>query len=153
MFRKKMMTSFLMVTAGALLLAGWAPEASARRSGWGVGAIFRDDFDFGMQARWNRLGGGRITLVPQLGYFFDDGAMDANFDGHLTLKKGSEEKPLNIYALGGVNWVTDFDFGEVGFNVGGGIDKDFSAGLGGFAEIKYVISDADGMALTAGIHF
>ena len=150
--RIRQFMSLVMVAVGATLMLGWVPEASARRTGFGVGAIFRDNFDFGLQARWNRRGGERFTVVPQIGYFFDESVMDANIDLHFGLKGGADEG-INLYALAGLNWVTDFDFGEVGANLGGGLNKDLNESLNGFAELKYVVGDADGLALTLGVHF
>jgi hypothetical protein len=134
--------------AAAALLAGWAPQASARGN-LGAGVMFRNDLDFGVQGRWTGRGGDRLSIVPQFGYFFDDEFFDINLDAHLAL--GGQEK-TSFYALGGVNWLTDFDDSEIGVNLGGGLAHPLSGSITGFLEVKYVISDADGLALQAGIH-
>ena len=41
----------------------------------------------------------------------------------------------------------------VGLNLGGGADFPLSENLAGFGEVKYVISNYDGLAITAGIKF
>lgn len=147
--RIRFLTPLVFTVAAAALLAGWAPQASARGQ-FGAALMFREDVDFGAQLRWTKAGSGKINIVPQAGYFFDDSFFDANLDLHLAL--GGEES-TSFYALGGLNLVTDFDNSEFGANLGAGLAHGLTENLTGFAELKYVISDLDGLALALGVHF
>jgi opacity protein-like surface antigen len=143
-----------MMLAVVLLGIGSGSEVEARRK-WGAGIMFREDQDFGVQARYSggRIGK-RLGLVVQGGYFFDNEFADFSADLHLPIKVSeAEEEGATIYALGGANLLTDFDETEFGFNLGAGADYPLGASLAGYGEIKYVFSDADGFALQLGVHF
>ena len=127
------MTRKLVVLLGAaVLLASAATEASAMQGRFGGAAMFRDDLDFGVQARWTRGPGEKVSLVPQVGYFFDSDALDSVLDVHYTL---NQKDP------------------KFGLNLGAGLSKDLTTCLNGFVEVKYVISDWDGLALHLGLSF
>ncbi len=145
-------TRKLVVFLGAaVLLATAATEASAMRGRFGAAVMFRDDLDFGAQARWTRGPGEKVNLVPQVGYFFDAEALDADLDVHYTLNQ--KDPKTRLYILGGGNLVTDFDDSKFGLNLGAGLSKDLTTSLNGFVEVKYVVSDWDGLALHLGLSF
>jgi len=149
--RPSMTRKLLVLFGAAVLLTTAATEASAMRGRFGAAMMFREDADFGAQARWTRGPGEKVNLVPQVGYFFDDELLNVDLDFHYTVNQ--KDPKTRLYVLGGGDLLTDFDDSEFGLNLGAGLSKDLTTSLNGFVEVKYVISDYDGLALHLGLSF
>lgn len=92
---------------------------------------------------------------------FEQTVWELNFNGNYLFYS---EEELLLYGLGGIN-ITSISFdqsnqgysasgsdSEFGLNIGGGLE--YGVGFGDlFAELKYVISDADQLAVGAGVRF
>lgn len=110
-----------------------------------------------------------IDLAAGLSWFFPDetsgGGVDvrSNFwmidvDGHYNFDMGSG---LRLYPLAGVNFTTarvkinsnSSSNSEIGLNIGGGAAFQLSDPLAAFAEIKYILGDADQAVFGFGILF
>jgi hypothetical protein len=131
------------------MVIGSAPVANAA-SRFGLAAMFRSDVDFGIQGRMTAPLSGKVMIVPQFGYFFDPELFDLNLDFQLGL---TQEDKIDIYGFAGPNLATDFDDSEFGINVGAGLATPIGDSMQGFVELKYVISDLDGVALHLGLNF
>ncbi|HEX7880818.1 MAG TPA: hypothetical protein VF720_15505 [Candidatus Eisenbacteria bacterium] len=135
------------------MMALGAGMFSTAHAGFGIGGMFREDADFGIQGRFKTAAGKKLMIVPQFGYFFDDEFFDADVDLHLDFKNSGK---MNFYGLGGVDLIADSDFDntEFGINAGAGLSTplgDSAKSL--FFEAKYVFSDFDGFGLNFGIMF
>ncbi|TPW14058.1 MAG: hypothetical protein FD129_1151 [bacterium] len=150
-FRFPMAPRLAIVLGAALLTVAMATDAFALRGRLGAAAMFREDADFGAQIRWTRGPGEKLNLVPQAGYFFDDELFDFNLDLNYTVNQKDEK--TRFYVLGGGNLITDFDGSDAGINLGAGLSKDLTTSLNGFVELKWVLSDLDGLALHLGLSF
>lgn len=101
-----------------------------------------------------------ISGSASFGIFFPQNYdwWELNADGHYHFLK---ETDLNVYGLAGLNYTTfSIDFGpagsvsnsEVGLNIGGGAE--FGINFADFyTELKYVLGNADQLALSAGLRF
>lgn len=117
------------------------------------------------------------VIVPNINFFFTDketqtvfvppfgtattevknGLTTINIDGHYLFPMNDDR--LDLYPLAGLNFSIvrvefegfDDSTTEVGLNLGGGGQFEFTDLLTGFAEIKYVISDADQLVIGAGV--
>lgn len=98
-------------------------------------------------------------------YFFEDVVnwWDLNFDAHYNFA-GDDDG--DFYAIGGINIThigVDVDFGpfgsfgasstEFGLNLGAGYERRFSDSLCGFGELKYIVSSANQLVISAGVLF
>ncbi len=140
---------FILLTAALLTLA---VPALAETRGWGAGLMLFDG-EFGVQGRkdfW--LGGDISQITGQAGVLFaSDVVLDLSVDYHFNIK--SDSGTSRFYPLVGLNFKTDFDFSEFGVNAGGGVNFMLTEKLAAFAELKYVISDWDGLGIAAGVYF
>jgi hypothetical protein len=141
--------AFASILGAAFMVCGAASDAAAANR-FGVAAMFRSDVDFGIQGRMTAPLTDKVDIVPQAGYFFDPEFWDFNLDFQLGL---AQEEKLDIYGFAGPNLATDFDNSEFGINIGAGLATPLTDSLQGFAELKYVISDLDGIALHLGLNF
>jgi opacity protein-like surface antigen len=146
-----MKTARLMLLSALLLTT--AASASAATRGWGVGAgVF--DGDFAAQVRkdfW--LGGDISQITGQAGIFFPGETsfrLDADYHFMIQTSEGSTSR---FYPLGGVSFAFNSDHAKFGLNLGGGVNFMLTETTAGFAELKYILSDWDGFAITAGIYF
>jgi len=125
--------------------------ASAEVKGWGLGAGVMDG-DFGVQLRkdfW--LGGDISAITGQAGaYFHNTTTFRIDADYHFILNPG---KTSRFYPLAGLQFAFNSDAVKLGINAGGGVNFMLTDKLAAFGEVKYVIGDWDGWALTAGIYF
>lgn len=134
--RLAVLTSLLMLVLATSAHAGIAPVASL------------DDFDdFGFGARMTLpfpITGSSLDLGGT--YFLDGEYVAFDADIHLSLDNSA------LYPLGGVQFATDFDFGDFRFNLGGGYG--FPLGkLGAFIEGKAVLGDDNAFVATFGLRF
>ena len=137
----------------SIVLLAMALPASAETKGWGVGAgIF--DGDFAAQVRkdfW--LGGDISQITGQAGIFFPyKTSFRLDVDYHFNIRS-SEGSTSRFYPLVGASFAFNGDGSEFGLNVGGGANFMFTDTMAGFAELKYIISDWDGFAITVGVYF
>jgi hypothetical protein len=134
-----------------IVMLAFATTSLAEVKGWGVGVGLLDG-DFGIQGRkdiW--LGGDISQITPQASvYFHDKTTFRVDVDYHLII---NPEKPSRFYPLGGIQIAFNSDAVKFGLNLGGGVNFMLTEKLEAFAELKYVISDWDGFAITAGIYF
>ncbi len=135
-----------------VLLLMTVASASAEVNGWGLAAGLQDG-DFGVQARkdfW--LGGDISQITAQGGIFFPSSTtvfrLDADY--HFII---NPENPGRFYPLGGIDFAFTSDHAKFGLNLGGGVNFRLTENTQAFAELKYVISDWDGLGIMAGIYF
>lgn len=130
----------IVLTAVPALAGGWA------------GAIALHDGDhFGIQGRKTFVLGGDISqITTAASVFFDNTYLALDADYHFVI---NPQKPSRFYPLVGVQFATDFDYGEFGLNLGGGVDFMLTSKTGAFFEVKYLVSDIDGFTFTLGINF
>lgn len=137
----------------------YAQESSDFKVGGGI--IYGTEVEaIGIQA------GGKYAFTPEISgaadfaiYFpdnYDWWELNANAHYHFF-----DEDNIKVYGLGGLNYATlsvDFgDFGsasnsELGLNLGGGAE--FAVDFADiYTELKYVLGNADQLALSAGLRF
>ncbi|MDC6383976.1 hypothetical protein D2V93_16425 [Flagellimonas taeanensis] len=112
----------------------------------------------------------KLVIAPDIGYYFPKKEGDVKFNmfeinGNVNYYFVDDET-LGFYGLGGLNYTHakvkfDNDFvgsgsgssGEVGLNLGAGANFPIGKNFLPFAEIKYVLGDADQLVIGAGIKF
>lgn len=123
---------------------------------FGVGATYLDEF--GIQARAKLDVGENLGLIPNVSYYFIDGATGLSFDANLTYNVAEIGDGLPIYVLGGLDLtrVSVSGFGsasEFGINLGGGVDITENI----YGELFYRTLFCDGcggeLGLNAGYYF
>ncbi len=93
----------------------------------------------------------RLRIVPNINVYLGSGTWTTlNGDLHMKFIGG---KGLNAYGLGGIQYATGLGSGEVGVNLGGGVELLGRTAHRFFIEGKYVISDYDGFVIQGGILF
>lgn len=133
----------------ALLLVAAAAPASA--GGYGLGASLFDGDYFGVQGRTTfELGGDISQITTAATLYFDDTWFAFDADYHFVINPAN---PSRFYPLVGLELATDFDWAELGANLGGGVDFMLTDTLAAWAEAKFVVSDADGFVVSAGVKF
>ena len=137
----------LLIVLCALTVVATAVPATA--GSWGLGASLFDGDYFGVQGRKDFVLGGDISQITVgASLFFDDTWFAFDADYHFVI---NPENPSRFYPLVGLNLSTDFDWAELGANLGGGVDFMLTDTLGAFFEGKYTISDKDGFTFTLGV--
>jgi len=135
----------------ALMLVTLATPASAETKGWGLGAGAHDG-DFGVQVRkdfW--LGGDLSQITGQASvYFPKKTTFKVDADYHFII---NPESPSRFYPLVGLQFGFNSDHAEFGLNLGGGVNFMMTDTMAAFGEVKYVISDWDGVTFAAGVYF
>lgn len=146
--KKMILTTLAMAMAASIFVV----PAQAGANGLGVGAILFDG-EFGLQARKDFWMGGDISQITgQAGFIFaGDGVLDLSTDYHFVIQ--TESGTSKWYPLVGLNFKTDFDFGEFGVNAGAGVNFMMTDTTAAFAEVKYVFSDLDDFGFALGIYF
>jgi opacity protein-like surface antigen len=134
-----------------IILLVMSTTASAEIKGWGLGAGVLDG-DFGIQGRKDFWLGGDISQITGQAsvYFHNKTTFRLDADYHFIINPG---KPSRFYPLGGLQFAFNSDSAKLGLNVGGGVNFMLTEKLAAFAELKYVIGDWDGWAITGGIYF
>ncbi|KAB7530212.1 outer membrane beta-barrel protein [Flagellimonas olearia] len=111
----------------------------------------------------------KLVIAPDFGYYFPkkEGGVKMNMfeiNGNVNYYFVADES-LGFYGLGGLNYThvkVDFDndfingsgsSGEVGLNLGAGANFPIGENFLPFAEVKYVLGDADQLVIAAGIKF
>jgi hypothetical protein len=142
-------TKLLLLTSALLILAS---PALAETRGWGAGlAVF--DEEFGIQARKDFWLGGDISQITAQGgvLFASDAVFFLDADYHFLIK--SDSGTSRFYPLAGLDFKFNGDNSEFGINLGGGVNFMLTEKVAAFAEVKYVISDWDGLGLGVGVYF
>ncbi|MFH5832435.1 outer membrane beta-barrel protein [Halalkalibaculum sp. DA3122] len=136
--------------------------------GSGVTGIDQVDNDLGIRVDGIYTINEEFRAGADLGFYFpheENGfkqtVWELNFNGNYIFHS---EEELLLYGLGGLN-ITSISFdqssqgftasgsdSEVGLNLGGGLEYGLNFG-DLFAELKYVLSDADQLVLGAGVRF
>ncbi|MDX1639871.1 MAG: outer membrane beta-barrel protein [Balneolaceae bacterium] len=136
--------------------------------GSGVSGIDQVDNDLGIKVDGVYTINDDFRGVADFGFYFPheqngfkQTVWELNFNGNYLFYS---EDALTLYGLGGIN-ITNISFeqstqgitgsgdsSEFGLNVGGGLEYGLDFG-NLFAELKYVLSDADQLALGAGVRF
>lgn len=133
----------------ALLIVLSACPALA--GGWGAGASLFDGDYFGLQARKTFVLGGDISQITTGGtIYFKDTWFAFDVDYHFVI---NAENPSRFYPLVGLELATDFDWVELGANLGGGVDFMLTDTMASYAEAKFVIGDNNGFVVTLGLKF
>ncbi len=134
----------------AIIVLGFAAASSAEAQDWGVGAGVMDG-DFGFQGRRNFWLGGDISQITAQAsvYFHNRTTFRIDGDYHFVISAGDGR----FYPLVGLQFAFNSDNVEFGLNVGGGVNFMFTQDIAAFGEVKYVIGDWDGWAITGGIYF
>lgn len=139
----------LKATLFALLIVLSACPALA--GDWGAGASLFDGDYFGLQARKTFVLGGDISQITTgATIYFKDTWFAFDVDYHFVI---NPENPSRFYPLVGLELATDFDYAELGANLGGGVDFMLTDTMAAFFEAKFVVSDADGFVATLGMKF
>jgi len=134
-----------------IIMLSLSLTASAETKGWGLGAGAHDG-DFGVQLRkdfW--LGGDISQITGQAGIYFPKKTtfrLDADY--HFMI---NPESPSRFYPLVGLQFAFHSDSAKFGLNLGGGANFMLTQSMAAFAELKYVVSDWDGLAFAAGLYF
>ena len=130
----------------------WAvARAAVLAGGWGAGASLFDGDYFGIQGRKTfDLGGDISQIVTGATIYFKDTWFAFDVDYHFVI---NPENPSRFYPLVGFELSTDFDWAELGANLGGGVDFMLTDTMAAFFEAKFVVSDADGFVATLGMKF
>ena len=137
------------ILAVVFVLAATAAPAFADDFGLGA-ALFDGDY-FGLQGRKTfDLGGDISEITTGATIYFKDTWFAIDADYHFTV---NPENPSRFYPLVGLNVSTDFDWAEVGANLGGGVDFMITDTLPAYFEAKYTISDLDGFTFILGLKF
>lgn len=157
----------LRYTLFTLLLIGCGTTAKAQFfAGGGLDYFTSDGFGLGIQLR----AGYQIneTWRGQAGYTFITGVeagSASSFDLNANYIFLDNEENLKVYGLAGLN-VTTFSFdgfdagfgistpgfsaSDTGLNLGGGANLGLSDQLMLYGEVKYILSDFDGLVLSVG---
>lgn len=158
--KKIILTSCLLFgLALAFNTTSYAQESSDVKIGGGL--IYGLEVEaIGIQAGAKYAFTPEISGAADLAIYFPDNydwwELNANAHYHFYAEEGTK-----VYGLGGLNYTTwSFDMGsggsisnsEVGLNLGGGAEfgMDF-ADI--YTELKYVLGDADQLAISAGLRF
>lgn len=139
--------------------SGYAQESPDAKIGGGL--IYGTEVEaIGIQAGAKYAFTPEVSGAADFAVFFPDNydwwELNANAHYHFYAEEGTR-----VYGLGGLNYATlSFDLGpmgnasdsELGLNLGGGaeFEMDF-ADI--YTELKYVIGNADQLALSAGLRF
>ena len=136
----------------ALALLILATPALAETKGWGGGLAVHDG-EFGVQVRKDFWMGGDISqLTGQGGVLFANDLVGfLDLDYHFLIK--SESGTSRFYPLVGLDFKFGDGFSEFGLNLGGGANFMLTDNMAAFAEVKYVISDWDGIGWGLGVYF
>jgi opacity protein-like surface antigen len=137
--------------------------------GTGVSGIDQVDNNFGLKVDGIYTINEEFRAGADFGFYFpheENGfkqtVWELNFNGNYVFHN---QDALLLYGLGGIN-ITNISFDQSnnqGFNISGS-DSEFGLNVGGgleygldfgdlFAELKYVLSDADQLVLGAGVRF
>ncbi len=135
----------------ALVFALAATAAPALAGGYGLGASLFDGDYFGVQGRKTfELGGDISQVTGGATIFFKDTWFAFDADYHFVI---NAQQPSRFYPLVGLQVATDFDWAEVGANLGGGVDFLLTRNSSAYAEVKFTISDIDGVTFIVGLKF
>lgn len=135
----------------AVVLIAAATAAPSQAGGFGLGASLFDGDAFGVQARKTfGLGGDIAELTGGATIYFEDTWFAFDADYHFVINPAN---PSRFYPLVGLELATDFDFAELGANLGGGMDFMLTDTMGAYLEAKFVVSDLDGFVVTLGAKF
>lgn len=131
----------------------------------GAQAVYGANSEFGVGAKVIFKMSDAINISPSINYFFgksvtgaSSSVMGFNVDGHYTVDGGDG---LVFYPLAGLN-ATRYSISvlgrsasntKFGFNLGGGLNYNFSSSLTGILEGKYVIGTYNQAVFSAGILF
>lgn len=142
-------TKLILLTLGLLILA---TPAIAEPKGWGAGLAVHDG-DFGFQFRKDfHLGGDVSQITGQAGLLFPSKTVVfLDVDYHWVIK--TESGTSRFYPLVGLDFKFNSDHAKFGLNLGGGANFMLTDSMAAFAEIKYVVSDWDGLGWGIGIYF
>ena len=117
----------------------------------GLGLMWHDG-EIGAQIRKDfQLGGDISQLTGQFGLIFDNTIWALDLDYHWVIS--TESGSSRFYPLAGLDFKFTSDHAKFGLNLGGGLNFKLTEKLVAFAELKYVISDWDGLGIAAGIYF
>ena len=145
------------------VVLGFAAISNAQ-FGASAGLLYGTETELGFTGRVNYDINDKISVFA--GYSLLDSESESgfsltlsslDFDVHYHFSSGST-KP---YALAGINITRatakvlgiSQSSSETGFNIGGGVLHGLSDKFSLFGEAKYVISDADQLVITAGVHY
>ena len=136
-----------------IIMLTLAVTASAQTNGWGLGAgVFDSDFAIDLRKDFH-LGGDVSQITGQAGIFT---AYKTTFrlqaDYHWLIS-ASEGGTSRFYPLAGLSFAFNSDTAKFGLNLGGGFNFMLTDKMAAFAELKYTISDWDGLGIMGGIYF
>jgi len=124
---------------------------SAVANDFSAGVSLHDFDDFGVLARWAfpfAIEGSSLNTGAT--YYFDGSYLAIDADVHFALSK---REMSSFYPLVGLQLATDFDWSELGFNLGGGYQFGLDANHAAYVEAKFLIGDLDGFVATFGVGF
>lgn len=140
----------VLILTVVLLLLG--TPTLAETSGWGAGLAIHDG-DFGFQVRkdfW--LGGDISQITGQAGMIFPGKTtvfLDADYHWIIRTESGTSR----FYPLIGLDFKFTSDHAKFGLNLGGGANFMLTDKMAAFAEVKFVLSDWDGLGIGLGFYF
>jgi outer membrane protein X len=107
----------------------------------------------------------KLVIAPDIGFYFPNKEGDVKVSMFEVNGNANyyflEEETIGFYGLGGLNYTrvkvkiddsSDSD-GEIGLNLGAGANFHIGQSFLPFAEIKYIVGDADQLVIAAGVKF
>lgn len=135
----------------AVVIVGLVVPIAARAGDFSAGVALQDFDDFGLQARWTHgfpLEGARFATGAT--YFVDGEYLGLDADVHFRL---NDAELRAFYPLLGLQLATDFDWTELGLNLGAGYGFGLTSATRAFVEGKFTFGDLDGFTATFGVFF
>ncbi|MEQ8475038.1 hypothetical protein [Fulvivirga sp.] len=140
----------------SLLLVGCFTSYSQTRLGGGL-SYGTDVEELGLNLNGEFFLKSNLALSPEFNYFFIDGPgsfWTINADGHFYFNRSSQ---ASFYGLGGINLATaGFDGNtdtELGVNLGAGANFELNKSVTPFAQLKFVVGNADQAVFSFGVRF
>lgn len=145
-YMKKPVLILLSIFSATVLISKAEPR------GWGIG-LGSFDGDFGAQARKDFNFGSDLQYgVALQGGLYNQDKVTGRFDADFHYIFYPRES-IQLYPLAGLDWAIQSKNNRFGANLGGGCVFNLNELTRIFIEAKYVASDWDGFAFTAGIYF
>ena len=149
--------SWLSTVILALTLVALASPAFAETKGWGAG-LYVFDGEFGIQGRKDFWLGGDLSQITGQGsvIFASKTTFALDVDYHFIIKSSNSDGTAGtsrFYPLVGLDFMFHGDGSEFGLNLGGGANFMMTDTMAAFAELKFVISDWDGLGIGLGVYF
>lgn len=147
--KKQIMKKYFLL----LLLFACSTQITTAQINAGVGTVYRiDDSIFGVQARGVINASESWRIGGAFSYFLGDKA-DYSVDADVQYELLTIADNVNLFPMAGINFS---DYGadtDIGINIGLFSDFRINDGVHLFIEPKYLISDASGLIISAGVLF